>query len=651
MVVNSLFHFFGGKGGVGKTTCAAAAAIASAEAGSRTLIVSTDPAHSLGDALTKKLSAKPQRITVHRGELFATELDATSALKRWLTPRRKTLRTIAERGTVLDDEDIDRLLQLSLPGVDELIGLLELVRLARAGDYETIVVDTAPTGHTLRFLEMPETLHRIAVVLDEMQERHRFVRESLGGAPRADAADALIDELESDAQELAAILRNRTRTTVTWVLLPEALAVAESQDALAALQRDSIAVNEVIVNRVTARPRTPCALCDGRRSAERVAIGDAVKTLTVAQRALRQIESMEAEPRGVAALRRVATKIRDVEVTASRTKTNGRTKAARTKTIPLLGAGLEIPSSVQLLFLGGKGGVGKTTCAAATALAQAEHDPQRKILLLSTDPAHSLGDALGIPLGDDERNVPGVANLFARELDAARAFDARRERYRDAIDGFFDRLRGESRFDASHDRNVMQDLFDLAPPGLDELFAVVSVCDALVPAVGKTAPGAFDRVIIDTAPTGHALRLLEMPELALTWSRTLLSLLLKYRGAMPLGDLARELTDLTRGLREVGVLLRDSARTQFVPVMRAAELPRVETERLLRALKKLHIPVPLVIVNALTPPGCARCDRLAVLEEKLLTRFPATLIRAPAIVPPPIGLAVLRNWEMTWKTD
>jgi arsenite-transporting ATPase len=109
------FHFFAGKGGVGKTTCAAATALALAEAGGRVLVVSTDPAHSLSDAFGRRLGAAPRGLATRRGSLRALELDADRALARWLTRRRSTLRTIAERGTYLDDEDLGRLLRLSFP--------------------------------------------------------------------------------------------------------------------------------------------------------------------------------------------------------------------------------------------------------------------------------------------------------------------------------------------------------------------------------------------------------------------------------------------------------------------------------------------------------------------------------------------------------
>ena len=113
------------------------------------LLVSTDPAHSLGDALGVSLSSARRRVAP---SLDAVELDAPRAFARWLKEHRRPLGEILEHGTWLDRQDVDALLDLSVPGVDELIGMIEIDRLATRFSYDVIVVDTAPTGHTLRLL-------------------------------------------------------------------------------------------------------------------------------------------------------------------------------------------------------------------------------------------------------------------------------------------------------------------------------------------------------------------------------------------------------------------------------------------------------------------------------------------------------------------
>jgi arsenite-transporting ATPase len=303
------------------------------------------------------------------------------------------------------------------------------------------------------------------------------------------------------------------------------------------------------------------------------------------------------------------------------------------------------PPGLRLLFFGGKGGVGKTTCAAAFSLAVAERRPEARILLLSTDPAHSVSDALEVPLGDEESPVPGAPpGLRARELDAGRAFAAWRARHGGEVDEAVAAFTAE---DAG-----VGELAGLTPPGLDELIALSTLLNTV--ADGETPT---DLVIVDTAPTGHALRLLEMPDLALSWDHYLLSLLLKYREAVGLGRLAAELVELSRSLKRLQALLRDSARARFVVVTRAAELPRRETVRLLRALRKLEVAAPAVIVNAVPPAGCARCGGSRIEEIEAL-REPLTrarhgrcaIMKAPAVFPPPRGVRRLAEWVRSWET-
>jgi arsenite-transporting ATPase len=656
------YRFFGGKGGVGKTTIAAAAALDAAETGRRILVVSMDPAHSLGDALAVPLESRATRVATRRGALYAAELDADRALGRWLRERTPALRAIVARGTYLDDDDIARFLALSLPGVDELIGLLELTRLARAGDYQGVIVDTAPTGHTLRLLGMPAALRRIASVLDTMHVKHRFLAERLGGLYHPDASDALIEEIDGEGRRLHDLLRDRARCTFGWVLLPETLAVEETKDGLRELEAAGLAVDEILVNRLTPRGGAGCRRCAVRRHEERAAI-TAVRRAFPGQR-LRLIPALPEEPRGVAGLRRVARCLRAgaargaplaPESRADRTRPAGAAERRGRRAADWLP--LVAPPGIRLLLFAGKGGVGKTTCAAAAALTLAESAPARTVLVVSTDPAHSLGDVLGVTLGDVASDVPGASRgLRARELDADAAFSTRRERYRAAVDEMFDALRGGSRFDATFDRAVVRDLLDLTPAGLDELFAMLSITEVLFPPPG--AAPADDVVVVDAAPTGHTLRLLALPGTALEWIRVLLSVLLKYRQVIGLGPLAQDLVLASRGLRRLHALLRDRRQAHVVVVTRAAALPRLETVRLLDGLTRLEIAVSAIVVNAVTPDGCARCRGAAATEAREVERMRAAwaarsgdggaVLLAPAVAPPPRGVTGLRAWARTW---
>jgi arsenite-transporting ATPase len=630
---------FGGKGGVGKTTSAAAEAVRRAEEGKRVLVVSTDPAHSLGDALAMKLEAAPRRIGTRRGELLAVELDADRALDRWLEEREPVLREIASRGTYLDDEDIESLFRLSLPGVDELVGLLELRRLASGGPWDEVIVDTAPTGHTMRLLETPDALRRIAQVLDDMLAKHRFLAASLGGRHRVDRTDELASELAEDAESLKEELRDPARTSFVWVLVPEAVVLEETRRGLARLVELGVHVGEVRINRVTPAPERACDSCSARVRGEGAILAAAC---TLAPR-VRIAPACDEEPRGVPALRALAARVGPCPWNAA-ARPFAKPRPARAVRRAPEWLDTLAPRGVRLVIVGGKGGVGKTSAAAAIALRLAARD---KVLLLSADPAHSLGDVLGVPLGDEPRRV--APRLFARELDADGAFAAQRKRYRDAVDEIFARiLRGP--LDAAYDRAVVEDLIDLAPPGIDELFAVLALTDALFGNRG----GAYDAVVLDTAPTGHTLRLLALPDAALEWVHALMKILLKYKGVLGLGDMAQDLVDAARKLKALVGLLHDRARTRFVPVSRAGAVVRAETERLVLTLRARGIPLAPVLVNAETPPGarlCRRCAARAKIEARearVLARTARDMLFAPLVYPPPRSPQALREWSDEW---
>ena len=625
--------------------------MAAARGGERTLLISTDPAPSAGDALRQPLTSTPASVKgVPR--LDALEIDARQALERWLRPRRELLETIVLRGTWLDRDDVAGLLTQSLPGIDEIAALLELTRLGRAGRYRVIVVDTAPTGHTLRMLAMPDLLAALAGVFDRMQSRHRAVVAALRGSWTPEPSDRLIAEIADEAEELASLLRDRRRTAVSWVTLPEPVTIAETRDGLAELVRMGLNVDRVVINRLTPPPRRACAWCAARRAVERRAIASLAADFAGAPAAeIVTVGARPTEPRGPAALARVAAEMR------RRPRIARRTPAAPRRTISAVLPGslrgaprVVLPDApVTLLMVGGKGGVGKTTCAAAAAVRFASEHPRRQVLLLSADPAHSIGDVLGVPLTDEPRRVPNApVNLLARELDAAAAFATVKRRYQDAIDALFARAAGTSAAIAA-DREALRDLLQLAPPGLDELMGLVAVSDAL-------ASETTDRlVVLDTAPTGHALRLLEMPALVHGWVKALMGIVLKYQAVMLMGALGDVLLQMSRGLGRLRARLSDPTRTAFVVVTRAAELPVAETGRLLRRLRALDIAVPAIVVNAVGAGTCGHCAATRRQQHRVLASlrrdgggWPPALVVAPAVVPPPHAAAPLEEWRQTW---
>jgi arsenite-transporting ATPase len=647
------FRFVGGKGGVGKTTCAAALGLLEARAGRRTLIVSTDPAPSLGDALQQRLGPRPRTV---KGvpHLEAVEVDATVALTAWLQERRSLLEHIALRGTWLDAEDVSQLLRLSLPGIDEIAGLLQIGDLADTGRYQHIVVDTAPTGHLLRMIRMPAVLEGLAQVFDRMQAKHRIMVDALRGGWIPDAADALIQGIDAQAGRLAALLRDPARCGVSWVTLPEPMAIDETRDGLDALGTERIAVDRIVVNRMTPEPPDPCLWCDGRRRLERSAT-QALQQHLRGSATIATVPAMASEPRGTRALMAVARHLSS-QSAALVHRPPGRRPRRVVATLPLevrpLQASSLVPDATALVLLGGKGGVGKTTCAAALALELAATSADRRVLLLSADPAHSLGDVLGEEVTSGPRPVRrGPANLAVRELNASEGFAALRDRFARGVEELTVRIGG-----SAHDRQALHDLLDLAPPGVDELVAIVEVIETLGAAAGSAA---FDLIVVDTAPTGHALRLLEMPALVHDWVKAVMGILLKYQPVIGVGDLGAVLLRLSQGLGRLRALLTDAARTRFLVVTRAAALPRAETLRLFGRLQAAGIDTPIVIVNAVGAGSCGRCRREAARHHREVSalsrglsagrRQRPSLVLAPAIVPPPSGSRDLQAFFRSWR--
>jgi arsenite-transporting ATPase len=286
------------------------------------------------------------------------------------------------------------------------------------------------------------------------------------------------------------------------------------------------------------------------------------------------------------------------------------------------------PSSLlrPLTIVAGKGGVGKTTVACVLGIYSAD---ARRTLLVSTDPAPSLADALAQPIPDADTAVPGVPTLFARQMDATAAFARLRDEYQSRVDALFQGLVA-SGVDLAHDRAVARDLFSLAPPGVDEVYALSLLSDALF-------KDRYESVVVDPAPTGHLLRLLEMPQLALAWSHQLMRLMLKYKEVAGLGETAREILDFSRSLRAVDELLRDAKKTGVVLVALDEPVVRTETERLAAEVGRRGVGVTGVVVN-----------RVRDVVTLPVTGAPLHF-EAPLTTPPPIGVQSLRDWGQSWR--
>jgi arsenite-transporting ATPase len=244
---------FTGKGGVGKTTTAAATAALAASRGLKTLVLSTDPAHSLADALDVPLSGVPTEV---QPGLSAMQVDAQRAFEQSWRDIQDYLRAVLERAGV-DALQADEL--TVLPGAEEVLALLELRRQALSGRYDLIVVDCAPTGETLRLLALPDALRWYVERVFPAQRRVlRAVRPLIGRVAHVpeDGVFEAFARLHADLTEVHDLLTAPT-TSVRLVLTPEAVVVAESRRTLTSLALYGFRVDGVVANRVLPRSDDP----------------------------------------------------------------------------------------------------------------------------------------------------------------------------------------------------------------------------------------------------------------------------------------------------------------------------------------------------------------------------------------------------------
>ena len=261
------YVLYGGKGGVGKTTMAAATGLSSAAGGVNTLVVSTDPAHSLSDTYETEIPAEPMRIREDI-PLYAAEIDPDDAMAEGMFGADgDPLGGMGEMGDAMGgmmggggdadgpgegDGGLGSLLGGTMPGADEAAAMRQLLEYLDDPRFDRVIVDTAPTGHTLRLLQLPEIMD--SMIGRVMKLRNRFsgmmdgLKGMFGGGDDDPSAD--LDELRDRIERLRAVLRDPAKTDFRVVTIPEEMSVAESERLVARLDEFEIPVNTLVVNRV-----------------------------------------------------------------------------------------------------------------------------------------------------------------------------------------------------------------------------------------------------------------------------------------------------------------------------------------------------------------------------------------------------------------
>ncbi|AHH95358.1 ArsA family ATPase [Kutzneria albida] len=298
---------FTGKGGVGKTTLAAATAAALVEGGRKALVVSTDPAHSLADAIGHELGSAPTEI----GDgLCGAQIDTRGLVDGAWQEIRDHLRTLLA-GAGVDELDAEEL--TVLPGVEELLALTEVHRLAASGLWDVVVVDCGPTAETLRLLALPEA---VAGYLERLFPTHRRVVRGLlagmAGSATVERWDSAADAIGRLSEHLAAVrqlLVDHERTSVRLVLTPERVVAAETRRTLTALALQGIRVDGMIANRLVPDAGAAKGAAAGWLRTRRAEQETVLAELRAAELPVRTVGHRACEPVGLPALRELAAEL------------------------------------------------------------------------------------------------------------------------------------------------------------------------------------------------------------------------------------------------------------------------------------------------------------------------------------------------------
>src|SRR6266700_1575402 len=234
-----------GKGGVGKTTTSAATAVRSAEAGKRTLVVSTDLAHSLADCLQVPLTSQPTELAPN---LWAQEVNVLDEMRRgWGKMQASMTKTLRKQGI---NEVMAEELAL-VPGMDEIVSLINIYRNAREGNFDVVIIDAAPTGETVRLLSMPDTFQWYASRIKNLQGPTLTLARPLLKAvlPTTDIMDS-IQVLSERVKTLRAVLSDADSTSYRLVVNPERMVIKEALRAETYLALFGYPIDGVVCNRV-----------------------------------------------------------------------------------------------------------------------------------------------------------------------------------------------------------------------------------------------------------------------------------------------------------------------------------------------------------------------------------------------------------------
>jgi len=606
--IKTKFYFFSGKGGVGKTIMAAASAVYFANQRRKILIVTTDPASNLADVFEQKIGYKivPMKDVIN---LYAMELDPDRATEEYKEKTLSPLRGLIpiESFKVLEE-------QLNSPCTAEMASFDRFTDFLQEPEFDIVIFDTAPTGHTLRLLELPVEWSGVI---------EKAAKSEGGGQTCIGSAAALAESKEKFDRAIAA-MRNPKQTTFIFVLRPEATSIYEVKRSIAELQKLDITSQKLIVNSIY-----PKSICDNpfmlRRFSKQQEFISQIKQIFSVPITLIELEAQEIigkkqllaigkklyeNPLRLVNYQPEEIKIKDGEFTNDFPKVNSKIKK------------LLIPQNgkKRTIFFAGKGGVGKTSTAAATALWVASQG--YKTLLLTTDPASHLGQIFGTKVTDKPTLMKDEKNLWVAHIDEEKATQEYKEK-----------ILAEAR-QKYYKKRVLAIEEELNSPCTEEMATFEKFIEL-------ATLKFFEVIVFDTAPTGHTLRLLKLP---VDWSKQL-----EIKTFTSTGE--TEVDKITKSrFKEVIDMMQDINQTTFSFVMYPELTPIEEASRAMEELLTIGVPTSLVVANFILPKSIITNDYLRqrkAMQEKYLEemnrRFTAPIVQLPLLEDDLIGNEKLKQ--------
>jgi arsenite/tail-anchored protein-transporting ATPase len=597
------FIFFSGKGGVGKTSMACAHAVRFADEGKRTLIVTTDPAPNLADVFEQEIGHQITEI-VNVPNLSAMEIDPDRATQEYIDRAMAPIRAAFPPQIVqVMEEQMNGPCTAEVAAFDRFTDFLD-VSTNNDTTFDIVIFDTAPTGHTIRLLELPA-------------EWSQSIDAASAGSGQTclGPAAAIQDAKHKYERALSAM---RESASFVFVLHPEAISIKETRRAIDELIKLDIEKFSLIINGILTHEAVRNPLFAARAEMQSRYLLQIELDFPYSKEGMTLLAD---EIKGIEKLREVGKIFFDGE-SASQVDEAINVQLqdeSLDSSLDVVRARVQPNGHRRTVFFAGKGGVGKTvaSCITAVWLARQGH----KTLLLTTDPAAHLGDVLDTTVGDEVSAVNGQLNLWAVNIDPKAAAETYKARI---LNDGRQRGRPESTI------KVMEE--ELDSPCTEEMAAFDKFIE-------YASQDDWDAVVFDTAPTGHTLRLLELPT---DWSKQIDVKVFASVDATAADEVAKA------RFEKVIEMMSDPKQSTFAFVMVPEATPILEAWRAAQELGTVGVHPGLVVANMVIPPEQTTTPFVQsrrVMQEKYLKetakRFSVPLVQIPLLPNEVKGLKML----------